>query len=697
MAPKQTKLKVDAVAKALGKAKASQPPASEQPSGATETKGPKAAAPKAGLAIQRAEAKAASAKAGRPSKGRELKRNNTDIQVERALRDNFPKWGPELTDGILCDNMTLRDRLVADKRRQKDDSSFAMGGPYYERLRQVYMPDGYLASKLKVKDRSNPVREALPVAIEQAQASPANRGPILDILRSRQVLNQREMVGLLKYIFKLRPSASAGQAAVAIEFVRYITDIDLTSKMPEELAIARPFIDDTLAHVLATMRRENMSVTRFWQLHKRHAALVLDAASADLCLHAENWRGLEDKVRALTSSSRLGAKMFDMAMAAVCSIEVKTWVEAILKDMNGQRLTADLIRTSKDTLLQECNRLDAAIHLSGKRAITVAYRDTDVEVEITGLHEDLEMRMAGYIKSRAINAGALPMIHGEDILLPLVKTDDKPWNEDILEQYAIPREELSRFMEQASFTSGDMLTAILAEKETVLIMMDNSIRLELQWLRKMVASGAEKRLEGLLLGHALPSPDRGVRPNESLERLRGIQASVLHNFLTKTNQALLNLTVELVDQIDRGSPPAILTCPPDKTLQAAIHTRLDMFPEAEMTSDDGSTKLLRGAEAIQAIYQDVELKVKDNKLESLHELSTLHTFEHLLQTPQKEALATWAQQMLQVKSRSASSNPTTSAARPSSATTGKATREEKAKPLEASAGSKRAETMAMFD
>ena len=95
-------------------------------------------APKAARTVLEAadEGDAATAAAKRP---RVLKRQSTEQAVAKALRDNCAGMTPQEVDGVRVSGMTLREKLLSDKREARIGSrAEPMGRKYYDGLREAY-------------------------------------------------------------------------------------------------------------------------------------------------------------------------------------------------------------------------------------------------------------------------------------------------------------------------------------------------------------------------------------------------------------------------------------------------------------------------------------------------------------------------------------------------------------------------------
>ena len=70
---------------------------------------------------------------------RQLKRQTTAKIVDKRLKDHFRGWSSIDIDGSVVGDLTLRETLMRDKRRAREDPQFVMGAYYYQSLQNKNM------------------------------------------------------------------------------------------------------------------------------------------------------------------------------------------------------------------------------------------------------------------------------------------------------------------------------------------------------------------------------------------------------------------------------------------------------------------------------------------------------------------------------------------------------------------------------
>ena len=132
-------------------------------------------APKAGRTVLEAadEGEAVAAAAKRP---RVLKTQNTEQAVSKALRDNCAGMTPQEIDGVKISGMTLREKLLSDKREARQGSrAEPLGRKYSDALREAYSSSESPAKALVCGDDALTVNPDLFAAMLVAKKTPPAR------------------------------------------------------------------------------------------------------------------------------------------------------------------------------------------------------------------------------------------------------------------------------------------------------------------------------------------------------------------------------------------------------------------------------------------------------------------------------------------------------------------------------------------
>lgn len=465
--------------------------------------------------------------ADKPRKARRPKRNDTEKQVDRCIQDNFRGWGQVEIDSTTAEGLTLRERLTRDKRRHREDPSFAMGGPYYKQLRMIYCSSDDPMKRLIVSDPTQTVCPKLVKSSAAAKAQVANRGPLLEWCQTAPPCNQREYVGLLRAALELRPSISSSQCALLVEIIKYICRRDLGAAFATETGVCTEHFDSALTQVFINMKREKLATRTFWDLYRVLARLALVTSDVEQVLAATGeWADVGEQLDRVVAGSSLGKTMFGFAIVSLLAETVGKIATKQLALIERQKLTVKTFADAKSSIKAEAGKLYNADLLNGKRVIRVSYRGLEVPVEATTMHGEITLRCAAYMKSTAITSKVLEPLFCEDLLMAIDSEQNGPPVEvdaALVKESAVARKVANELFQNESWNSGDYVRELLVQKAALLISMDPTFGIEISFFSAMSGPDGERHMESQIL-KCLPTraspfhPRRGGREVEGPRR-----------------------------------------------------------------------------------------------------------------------------------------------------------------------------------
>ena len=122
--------------------------------------------------------------------------------MERILADHFKGLWEHQKNILEVDGMSLREVLLQEKRRAKNEGC-RLGAKFYDESKGKYVGQDSPLSKLVVHDTDESLAPALFTALELSiHSNPAKRSKqsLYSFLTQGPSLNQREFVGLLRSI-----------------------------------------------------------------------------------------------------------------------------------------------------------------------------------------------------------------------------------------------------------------------------------------------------------------------------------------------------------------------------------------------------------------------------------------------------------------------------------------------------------------
>lgn len=108
-----------------------------------------------------------------------------------------------------------------------------------QELRATYQNADAPSKRLKGKDTSQPLSENLPNPMLAYRMNQSKRGPFNSAISSMQDVNQYELVGVLQYLLRIRPSASADQFRYSLTVLEMLQRLDVKAKFPDEFKIVQ--------------------------------------------------------------------------------------------------------------------------------------------------------------------------------------------------------------------------------------------------------------------------------------------------------------------------------------------------------------------------------------------------------------------------------------------------------------------------
>lgn len=485
--------------------------------------------------------------------GRELKRQPTDVQVERAIRDNFKGWSAAAIDGRVVEGLTLRARLARDKRLARDEPGKhpPMGKLYFQRLRQMYGGEADM-ERLCVKDNSQPVGEKLREALHKARGGNPQRGDLITWLQTADICNQRELVGMLRVGCDLKPWLGGQHQTCGVEMLRYMVRANIATTFGDEFTHFRPMADKILVQALTSMKANGISLQAFWDLYRPLAHCVVSVTDVDaLLLVRDTWLPHTKMLESVVNSSDLGERMFSFAILQSLGTRLQAIIDEEIGKFPGEEITPVAVATCISTINSRVKDMPKIDRLSGPRSVQVKYRGVDVVVDVSSIYDEVQIRVTAHVKSLAVipakggEPGALAPIFCEGDLRPADRRTDVSVHKEVCRVWNICRASLNGMLPAEMHTSSAYVNDLLSTKYEIAIQMDPTFKVEVQFFRLMAGKVGGELLQTEVLS-VMPAKVGQHCPSECLERLDKVRASSRFSFCQADYQASVSLVYELV-------------------------------------------------------------------------------------------------------------------------------------------------------
>lgn len=516
---------------------------------------------------------------------RKLAKRDTEGCIAKSLADNFKGFNNVQTDVIIgTSGLTLRETLTRDRRALKaGESAMTMGATYYRRLRNEYaLPDSPVR-QLRVTDPAMAVCETLMEAIIALEKTPADRSKLVEYLQCAGRCNQKELVGIFRVLLTQRPSLSKAQLDLCLEGMRYVTKNGILSVFPNECAAMKAHWDETLLQAFVAMKNANLGTQMFWDSYGADVArLVLPHAEMAKILACQTkWCDVEGELRAVTTTSKCGHRMFAWALDAV----VTEHISAAMEEYSEALMAEPMINDAKDIELRKALRERLSQregNIPARRTVHIEYRGCVCEMQVASLHEEMELRLSAALKARAVEHNALVAMYAEEDLVDTLHKQPEGFDASHpkLVAAALMRKAANDFIatEAANF-SGAAVKDLLWAKATVLSQIDRTAKIEIALLSGMQGVAGERRLVEVCL-QCLPSAQFSISTTEAVSRLSAVMNGKLFSFCGVGAQQKAACIRSLVNAIHLGQRPDLASMR-NNTFMTKVGGRLAYFCWAE--------------------------------------------------------------------------------------------------------------------
>jgi hypothetical protein len=168
-----------------------------------------------------------------------LQRRSSDEQTERLIKEKIPEvTSAELNEQVV-QGQTLKQR-IQEARRSAKDRSGKLSTAFWRQMRTMYTISDPV-SHLLIRDESEPISPGLVSALQSARnpnASARTKADIISFFHSCSKFNQREVIGIVRHVYVLKPSANQSSAELVVNFMRALARNKQRKDFEEEILSA---------------------------------------------------------------------------------------------------------------------------------------------------------------------------------------------------------------------------------------------------------------------------------------------------------------------------------------------------------------------------------------------------------------------------------------------------------------------------
>ena len=203
----------------------------------------------------------------RNARRRQLERRDTETAVDRILDEKYEHVPFVYKDIRRVNGKTFREALIDAKRSAKARKGH-LGPKEQALIASLYIPEQVDGEKLKVVDATEVIDARLVKAIKTSSDSAYQNDVTLAGLvawfASSGECNQRTLVGLLKYMFKLNPANHLPNTTCHLACMRWIKRNNFDTKFQTEISLFKSWMEWALISHLSFMQGKGVDVNTWW-------------------------------------------------------------------------------------------------------------------------------------------------------------------------------------------------------------------------------------------------------------------------------------------------------------------------------------------------------------------------------------------------------------------------------------------------
>lgn len=294
-----------------------------------------------------------------------------------------------------------------------------------------------------------------------------------------------------------------------------------------------------------------------------------------------------------------------------------------------------------------------------RRTILLDYRGMQIEAKVQSLSEECELRASVKVKSYAVDAGLLQPLFCEAMLVGMRPTKAKnKLAPELLSAYSAAREMANNLMDDSA-KDGATINAELAKRESALVSMVRSFKVEMSFMLSMAGSVGEAKLREKFES-MLPTLQTARSLETAVTEATALQASDLFQFCSNSTQGEVAAACEMLNNMLQGRSPfrnSMSAIP----WHMKIRTLLPNFYRVN-TGTAAKPKTVVGAQAVQHTLE--QLRSSDAAALKLDALEPLHIYGWLLEDDDSEWVVDTTAKVIAKADKKSSSSKGSSAAAP---------------------------------
>ena len=340
-------------------------------------------------------------------------------QVQKKYWDHFRDFSDYQRYILTWENLTLDARIRRDTDKVNEGGGPTMGAIYYRQLRSHYSVQSASATALVSSNTAEEVRPALRAAYKLYKSRPKQRGPLLEVLKSLQYQNNKEVVGLAKAVLEEDATKTTEQAECIMGLAKWFAVNHIPVKEPAVFSAVKHHFDINLTAVFREIKKEGVTLTAFCDVHKAIIMMFVPEADLDQLLTAEgSWDKYETQLNMVVASSLIGEAMWSWAQAKVVQSKIATMMTRFSTTLlNTADLTVGVASELCTVVRLEWSSIRGIDRLPLRRDVEIEYRGLSCQHNVNGLEDELQRRVQAEARGRASQAKLVTALMFEEALV----------------------------------------------------------------------------------------------------------------------------------------------------------------------------------------------------------------------------------------------------------------------------------------
>ena len=296
-----------------------------------------------------AESTAAGSEDPVPKRRRQLARRDTELAVDRLIKEWFDDFSPYDIDHKLWEGKCLRQRLLEEKRSRKSDGG-RISTVFLRQMRERYAPAESTRQSLvwTGEQEIDPAIQSGIRTLFHINPSLRSKEPLLAALSTCTSMTQRTMIVCLRWLVDQNLHASGMSREIGMRMVTTIVRLELHKKYAADLLKVTSTLETLLSEQYSQNHREKME-PETWFANFRHILAILPvfAELEEIFAYKGKLCEISEKVVKATKSSAVAMRLFGPRLGGIMVDNLSSQMDKAVKKLKPAELTMEKMLSTK--------------------------------------------------------------------------------------------------------------------------------------------------------------------------------------------------------------------------------------------------------------------------------------------------------------------------------------------------------------